>query len=64
MTAVTSRPQRRAFTMVAIGLAAFVGYGVLMTAQGKSTSLPNPDSSNFKDLDQITKANVGQLRVA
>ena len=65
MIATTPKVQRRrAFTIVAASLAAFVGYGVLMTAQGRSTSLPNPDSSNYKDLDQITKANVSQLQVA
>jgi quinoprotein glucose dehydrogenase len=49
---------------VAAALAGMASFGVLITAQGRSFSLPKPDSSNFKDLDQITKANVNQLQVA
>src|SRR5689334_9163017 len=58
------RRARRLFTVVAAALVCVASLGVLITAQGKSFSLPKPDSSNFKDLDQITKANVGQMQVA
>src|SRR5438067_7730250 len=51
----------RLFSMVAAALAVFVSASVLTVAQSKSWSLPNPDSSNLRQLTQITKANVGQL---
>jgi quinoprotein glucose dehydrogenase len=54
---------RGAFSLVAAALIVVVGLGVLITAQSKVKSLPGPDSSNFKDLDQITKANVSQLQM-
>jgi quinoprotein glucose dehydrogenase len=50
--------------LVAAALVAVVGCVVLLTAQAKVKSLPGPDSSNFKDLDQITKSNVSQLQMA
>ena len=54
-----------AFWMVAAGLAATVALGVVTIAQtAKSKALPNPDSSNLRQLTQITKANVGQLEMA
>jgi quinoprotein glucose dehydrogenase len=59
-----SRFARRAFTPIAAALIVLVGLGVLITAQSKITSLPGPDSSNFRDLDQITKTNVSQLQMA
>jgi len=58
------RQSRRAFWVVAAGLAATVATGVVTTAQSKSWSLPNPNSSNFRDSEQITKANVTQLEMA
>jgi len=54
---------RLAFLAIATGLAAAVSFGAL-TAQTKITHLPNSNSSNFKALDQITKANVGKLEMA
>jgi quinoprotein glucose dehydrogenase len=48
-------------------LAGLVSAAVETTAQDVATgsfSLPNPDSSNFMDLSQITKSNVSQLEVA
>jgi len=58
------RALRLTFPLVAACLTAIIGSGVLITAQGKGKSLPNPDSSNFSAATQITKANVGQLEVA
>src|SRR5690606_3084410 len=55
----------RTFSMTAAALAGAVCFGVLTLAQGqRGKSLPNPDSSNFRDLRQITKENVHQLEVA
>ena len=55
----------RAFWLVAAGLAATVSLGVVTIAQtAKSKALPNPDSSNLRQLTQITKANVAQLEMA
>jgi quinoprotein glucose dehydrogenase len=51
--------------MVAAGLAVTISLGVVTIAQTvKSKALPNPDSSNLRELTQITKANVGQLEMA
>jgi quinoprotein glucose dehydrogenase len=45
-------------------LVAAASFGVYAAAQTKSWSLPNPDSSNYRQAEQITKANVGQLEMA
>ncbi len=64
------RPHRpwavsRTFGIVATGLVVLVGFGVVTIAQQTQTKvLPNPDSSNLRQLTQITKANVGQLEMA
>src|SRR5947209_1174671 len=58
------RASRRTFWCVAAGLAAAVTTGVVTTAQTKPWSLPNPDSSNLRQMAQITKANVNQLDMA
>ena len=53
------------FFILAAGLTALVGAGVV--AQRGNTNprvLPNTDSSNFMDFDQITKSNVKDLEVA
>ena len=56
---------RRLFSAVTVVLATFVCLGALAAAQSPVyRSLPRPDSSNFRPLEQITKANVGQLQVA
>ena len=56
---------RRLFSAVTVVVATFVCLGALAAAQSQVyRSLPRPDSSNFRPLDQITKANVGQLEVA
>jgi len=47
----------------ALLIASAAGLTVLV-AQTKSKSLPGLDSSNFKDFDQITKANVKDLQLA
>src|SRR3954462_5326611 len=54
----------RAFWLAAGALTAVVTAGVVTIAQTKSWSLPNPDSSNFRRMAQITKANVTQLDMA
>ena len=58
------RARRGAFPIVAAALVGFAAFGVLMTAQSSVKSLPGPDSSNFRDLTQVTKANVSQLQLA
>ena len=55
---------RRTFSVVAAALVVATSLGVYTAAQGKSWSLPNPDSANLRELTQITKANVGQLEQA
>ena len=55
---------RLTFPVVAASLAAVIGSGVFIAAQGKGKSLPNPDSSNFSAATQITKSNVDKLEVA
>ena len=56
---------RRPFSAVTVVLATFVCLGALAAAQSLVyRSLPRPDSSNFRPVEQITKANVGQLQVA
>ena len=56
---------RRLFSAVTVVLATFVCLGALAAAQSPVyRSLPRPDSSNFRPVEQITKANVGQLQVA
>ena len=55
----------RTFFVVAAVLTTAVSFGVLTTAQSPvMRSLPGPDSSNYRALEQITKANVGQLQMA
>src|SRR5262245_992974 len=54
---------RVTFLLLAAVLAVAVGLGV-GAAQTKVTHLPNSDSSNYKDFDQITKANVKNLELA
>ena len=60
------RTLNRMFLMTVVALTIVVGFGVLMAAQSQPAvrALPGSDSSNFRDLTQITKANVGQLEVA
>jgi quinoprotein glucose dehydrogenase len=50
--------------VTAAALVAVVGVGVLTAAQNRVRALPNPDSSNYRDLRQITKDNVSQLQMA
>ena len=54
---------RRLFSAVTVVLATFVCLG-LAAQSPVYRSLPRPDSSNFRPVEQITKANVGQLEVA
>lgn len=54
----------RMFSAAAAALSLAASLGVYTAAQSKSWSLPNPDSSNLRDLAQITKANVAQLEQA
>jgi quinoprotein glucose dehydrogenase len=55
----------RSFIVVAAMLATAVSLGVLTAAQAPvMRTLPGPDSSNYRPYEQITKANVGQLKVA
>ena len=54
----------RTFLVAAAVLAATVGFGAVVAQRPTGRNLPNPDSSNFKDLGQITKANVAKLEVA
>src|SRR6186997_2001949 len=59
------RSSQRRFSLVATALAATALFGVLATAQNRpGPSLPNANSSNFRDLGKITKANVSQLEMA
>ena len=60
------RTLNRMFLMTVVALTIVVGFGVLMAAQSQPAvrALPGSDSSNFKDLTQITKDNVGKLEVA
>src|SRR6476620_1796236 len=58
------RSSTRRFAAVALALGAIVTLGVYTTAQTTSWSLPNPDSSNLRQMTQITKANVSQLQMA
>ena len=53
----------RAFSTLFAALIAIVAVGVLMAAQSGTRTLPSPDSSNFRDFAQITKANVSQLQM-
>jgi quinoprotein glucose dehydrogenase len=60
---------RAAFVLIAIGLLCAVGAGVTAAAAARNhrmwwDNLAGPDSANFIDADQITKANVSQLQVA
>ncbi len=50
--------------VVAVGAALVVPRSGILDAQGKSKSLPGPDSSNFYTHDQVTRENVDQLEVA
>jgi quinoprotein glucose dehydrogenase len=59
------RSSQRRFAFVATALACTALLGVFATAQNRpGPGLPGADSSNFKDLKQITKANVAQLQMA
>jgi quinoprotein glucose dehydrogenase len=58
------RGKSAAFKVVGAGLLAGVTGLAVLVAQTKVTNLPGPDSSNFKDFDQITKSNVKDLEVA
>jgi quinoprotein glucose dehydrogenase len=56
---------RRLFSAISVVLGTFVCLGALAAAQSQVyRSLPRPDSSNFRPLDQITKANVSRLQPA
>src|SRR5262245_10047505 len=55
----------RTFVVSVAVLVAAAFFGVLTTAQNqKGKALPNPDSSNYKDIGQISKSNVSKLEVA
>jgi quinoprotein glucose dehydrogenase len=55
----------RVFFGVATALATVVSLGVLTTAQNTvMRTLPGPDSSNYRPLEQINKSNVSQLQLA
>ena len=59
------RSSQRRFSLVATALAATALFGVLATAQNRpGPSLPNANSSNYRDLGQITKSNVSKLEMA
>ena len=63
-----SRPllRHRAFPLIAAGLAAAIltGLGAARSNRNWWDNLAGPDSSNFVELDEIKKSNVGQLEVA
>jgi glucose dehydrogenase len=59
---ITSR--HSVFTVIAAALLAGVAGLAILVAQTKVKTLPGPDSSNFKDFDQITKNNVKDLEMA
>jgi quinoprotein glucose dehydrogenase len=55
------------FSLIAIGLVAMVGTGVLFAGQSANwwwDNLGGPGSSHFSNQDQIKKSNVNQLQVA
>ena len=59
--------RHRAFPLIAAGLAAATLAGLGGAARSNRNwwdNLAGPDSSNFVDLDEIKKSNVGQLEVA
>ena len=59
--------RHRAFPLIAAGLVAATLTGVAGAARSNRNwwdNLAGPDSSNFVDLDEIKKSNVGQLEVA
>ena len=59
--------RHRTFPLIAAGLVAATLTGVAGAARSNKNwwdNLAGPDSSNFVDLDQIKKSNVGQLEVA
>jgi quinoprotein glucose dehydrogenase len=58
-----SRP-RHVFGLLAAALVGSVGAAVVAQQNTNPRVLPNADSSNFMDMNQITKANVHQLEVA
>jgi quinoprotein glucose dehydrogenase len=59
------KPSSRIVSVSVAALVAAVSFGMLPAAQSQgSRSLPGADSSNYRALDQITKANVSRLEVA
>jgi quinoprotein glucose dehydrogenase len=54
------------FAVIALSLTVAVGAGVVAQRSGHTNPrvLPGPDSSNFMDFSQITRANVKDLKVA
>ena len=59
--------RHRAFPLIAAGLVAATLAGLAGAARSNRNwwdNLAGPDSSNFVDLDEIKKSNVGQLEVA
>ena len=59
------RSSPRPFLILAAALAAVVTFCVLTSAQSPATKTwPPPDSSNFRPAEQITRQNVGELKLA
>jgi quinoprotein glucose dehydrogenase len=57
-------PSHLRFAALAALLVGSVGVGLFAQRNTNPRALPNANSSNFMDMNQITKANVGQLEVA
>ena len=60
------RARQRVFSLITLGLIASVVAGVAAAARSNKwwwDNLAGPDSSNFRDLDQITKAIVRDMLV-
>jgi quinoprotein glucose dehydrogenase len=58
------RTSRVLFAVLATALVLVSSFGAFTAAQNKVKVLPNADSSNYMDFDQITKANVKDLQLA
>jgi quinoprotein glucose dehydrogenase len=61
------RAVRIVFPLLTVALVAAVGLGVATAARSNKwwwDNLASPDSSNFVELDQVKKSNVGELEVA